>query len=175
MCAVRNSACRLNILPDFASWLRDFDRVNAVYIYNHILYFFQLVAACIATGLVLNVQKKLSLKCSFLTISSNILNFLLVLLEDLMFSLYIPLTGFRLNVLMKLDAIIETQKEHSALIQTILLGGENTNQFPELEDLLPSKLRTIDDMDALGDKVKNDKEYKKKLVRRQHIDFIDPL
>ena len=71
------------------------------------------------------------------------------------------LTGFQLNVLMKLTDIIENQKEQMSLLRQIVTSSSNVEE--SVEDVLPKPIDTIKEMDDMRDRLR-DSNYRKKLA-----------
>lgn len=73
---------------------------------------------------------------------------------------------FQINVLMKLDTILERQNEGLGILRQILAAtkGRSTDDTDIIEDILPKPLETPDQMKEFCCQLDDD-SFKKKLVR----------
>ena len=71
-------------------------------------------------------------------------------------------SGFKVSVLAKLDTINENQCEQLELLRHVTANSQSSG-LPDLEELLASKIDTVEDLMAFDDKLLV-AEYRKKMV-----------
>ena len=71
--------------------------------------------------------------------------------------------GFQVNVLAKLDAILENQLEELLLLRNITASTQSSGSGEGVEDLIPSKINSLEELLEFDEKLQ-DAEFKKKMV-----------
>jgi hypothetical protein len=71
--------------------------------------------------------------------------------------------GFQVNVLAKLDALLENQHEELSLLRNIAANMQSSGSGEGVEDLIPSKINSLEELLEFDEKLQ-DTEFKKKVV-----------
>lgn len=68
-------------------------------------------------------------------------------------------------MLTKLETLIEKHDETLAILRVLLSATRGVNENEVLEDILPSPLNSVEDLQGLCSRL-DDEEFRKKMVRR---------
>jgi hypothetical protein len=78
---------------------------------------------------------------------------------------FICLPCFQRSVLTKLETLIEKHDETLAILRVLLSATRGVNENEMLEDILPSPLDSVQDLQELCSRL-DDEEFRKKIVRK---------
>jgi hypothetical protein len=79
-------------------------------------------------------------------------------------------TDFQLNVMAKLDIIIENQQEQLMLLRQIAVSNNSCGSAEVIDELIPSQFNTTEELRDFDEKLR-DTEFKKKMVNTAHFLF----
>ncbi|MGH0164888.1 UNVERIFIED_CONTAM: hypothetical protein FKN15_048117 [Acipenser sinensis] len=77
---------------------------------------------------------------------------------------------FQLNVLMKLDSIIDNQKEQLSLLRQIAIVSKGVDGV-DVEDIISQPMDSLKEAEEMCRKLKEDADFRKKLIIRTNYDL----